>query len=394
MTSDNPKIEYMPNRQHRISFACLVLCGVMIAVLGVLVKLPSFLIQLLRPSFIFFGFFAIKKGFYSLGAVKWQIISIVYYTFILLFNPITSSVLTTYFSIVIFGIFFVCAVSITWNKGEIVLLLVSVVFACDIQSTGVLFSNPHLLTAGGNQHIDFLGSVLNRNPVAFAITPGVLSSLLILLNSKKGKLMRLFSMASFLLCSFLVFALGCRSAFLSAAGGSLLIMWQKTKEGNSAQERANRKVLLVILVLIVFFAAMNLASGNYSERLFDLNSDSGRQAIWDEAWALIDTKPIFGGGFDYWAATGHEMGTHNTFLTFMVSTGWVGGVLLGMLFIAVGVEILKSKNLIPMAFFVETLAHSWSEPGLDYYAYIPLIIALIITRYIQHQRKDICGLFI
>ena len=54
MTVDNPKIEYMHNRQHRVSLVCLVLCGIFMLVLGVLPKIPSAVTQVLRPIFLFF----------------------------------------------------------------------------------------------------------------------------------------------------------------------------------------------------------------------------------------------------------------------------------------------------------------------------------------------------
>ena len=87
------------------------------------------------------------------------------------------------------------------------------------------------------------------------------------------------------------------------------------------------------------------------------------------------------------------MGTHNTFLTFMVSTGWIGGILLGLFLIAAVFEMLKTRNLIPVAFMAEVLLHSWAEPGMDYYAYIPLTLAFIITRYLQYQSNNLERIF-
>lgn len=393
MRKEELKIEYSTYTPRRISFACIVLCAILFAVLGVLPKISPSVTQVFRPIFIFFGFFAVVKGFYPLRSVKWQIVIIVYFTIILFSNPITGTAVTTYISMALFGAFYIIAVSIPWNKKEIALIFFVVVLACDIQALLVLYSNPHLLTAGGNQHISFLGVELNRNPVAFAITPGVLSSLLMFMYGKGSRLRTVFSGGSFLLCAFLVFALGCRSAFLSAVAGTILIMWQKTREGINAKDRFRRRVMLLVLVIIVFFAAFNLAAGNYSERLFDLEDDSGRQAIWDEAWKLIDAKPLFGGGFDYWESTGHQMGTHNTFLTFMVSGGWTAGILLGILYFALITEVLKGKNLMTLAFLVEALAHTWTEPGMDYYAYIPMIMSLVLVRYLKKHDHNITSIF-
>lgn len=396
MQNETPRIEHRGYTQQRISFVCVVLCAILFAVLGVLPKIPASITQVFRPIFIFFSFFVIRRGFYPLGAAKWQIVNLVYYTIILISNPITSTAITIYISIVLFGFFFICAVSIPWNKREIALLFFVVVLACDIQVLGILYSNPHLLTSGGNQHIYFLGVQLNRNPVAFAITPGVLSSLFILLYGKgKGLSLRtVFSAVSFLLCSYLVFALGCRSAFLSAVVGALLIMWQKTKDGRNSQDRFSRRVFLLIFVLLVLFLALNLASGNYSERLFDLKNDSGRDEIWEYAWTLIDAKPVFGGGFDYWAEGGLDMGTHNSVITIILYSGYVGGALLIIFLIALLAECLKVRNLVPLAYLAEMLYHTYSESSMDYYAYIPMILAFVLLRYMKYRNKDLYTLFI
>lgn len=393
MQKEELKIEYSTYTPRRISFACIVLCAILFAVLGVLPKISPSVTQVFRPIFIFFGFFAVVKGFYPLRSVKWQIVIIVYFTIILFSNPITGTAVTAYISMVLFGVFYIIAVSIPWNKKEIALIFFVIVLACDIQALLVLYSNPHLLTAGGNQHISFLGVELNRNPVAFAITPGVLSSLLMFMYGKGSRLRTVFSGGSFLLCAFLVFALGCRSAFLSAVAGTILIMWQKTREGINAKDRFRRRVMLLVLVIIVFFAAFNLAAGNYSERLFDLEDDSGRQAIWDEAWKLIDAKPIFGGGFDYWHESDVDMGTHNSIITVMLYSGYVGAAILIVFIFAVFVECIKVNNFVPIAFLAEMVMHTYTESSMDYYAYIPLIMAMIVQRFLKYHSNDLNELF-
>lgn len=143
-------------------------------------------------------------------------------------------------------------------------------------------------------------------------------------------------------------------------------------------------MIAVVLILVVLFSSMLVSQGTFASRLFDFGDDdsgSGRDVLWDEAWELIDEKPVFGGGFDYWADTGHSMGTHNAFLTFMVSTGWIGGILLGAFLLQMLIAALKTRNLIPLGFAAEIVTHTWTEPGMDYFAYIPLILTFILAEY-------------
>ena len=191
-----------------------------------------------------------------------------------------------------------------------------------------------------------------------------------------------------------MFALACRSAFVSLALGIVLIVWQATNDIKGQQKRLFVKISIVLVALLVVQAAYVLAQGTNSERLFNLNDDSGRGRLWDKAWDMIDENPVFGGGFDYWGDnSGESFGTHNTFLTIMVMSGYVGVILFALFLIAVFLDLLGVRNLIPLAFLMELLMHSYTESGMDYYAYIPLILALVLARYISYQSDDITSLF-
>ena len=396
---DNQRLQQNSYIGHRISFACLVLCGILALILGVQPKLPSSVTQLLRPAFIAICLLTLHLGgYYKLGAAKYQLLNLAYFTIIFFIFPIHSNAIMTYVSILLFILFFIFAANRKWSRKEIALILLAVVIACDIQALLILYSNPGLLRIGGSSHLDFLGVTVNRNPVAFAITPGTLCGMFVFLygGNRKSVFSKLFYLMSCLVCSFAVFALGCRSAFLSAAAGLTCIVWQKTRDGVNYKEIFNRRVFAIMIILLVVFTAYKVSAGTYSERLFDFSDasdDSGRDVLWEEAWNCIDENPVFGNGFGYWEESGHEMGTHNTFLTFMVSTGWVGGILLGWFLLMSLIEILKTRNLIPLSFMAELLLHSWTEPLMDYYAYVPLILAFILARYLQHKSNDLRTIF-
>lgn len=387
------------SRDYTVSFVCIVLSAILMLVLGVLPKIPSGITKLLRPAFIALCLITVQNSrYYKLGATKYHIVNLAYYTIIFLSFPINSETMESYISIMLFIFFFIFAANRQWTKRELFIILTVVIVACDIQSIILLTNNPGMLKNSSSQHLDFLGAVVNRNSPAYAITAGAFCGMFLLLYDryKKSLIKDMFYLVSCLLCSFTIFAIGCRGAFVGAAVGLFCIMWQKTRDAGDYRERFWERVFAMVLVLVVLFTAMNISEGTYSSRLFDFGeeaSDSGRDELWDAAWVLINEKPVFGGGFDYWTSTGHVMGTHNTFLTFMVSTGWVGGILLGFFLLMALLEMFKTRNLIPLAFMATFFMHSWAEPGMDYYAYVPLILAFVITRYLQYKNKDLQTLF-
>lgn len=383
----------------RVSFTCIVLCGVLGLVLGFLAKLPSAVTQLFRPAFIVMSLITLKNSkYYKMGAAKTHIISLIYYTAILFGFAITRSTVFTYISIALYIVFFALAGNRVWTKKEIRLIFVTVTLACTVQSIIMLYCNPGVFRNSGSAHVDFLGVSINRNSVAFAVAPGSICGMFLLLYDryKKSYFKDAVYLLCCLICSFALFSLACRSAFFAAAGGLTCVVWQKARDAHSKQERFSRKVIAVFLILLVLFSSMFVAQGTFSSRLFDFKdseSGSGRDTLWEEAWELIDEKPVFGGGFDYWSDTGHRMGTHNAFLTFMVSSGWVGGILLGAFLLQVLIAALRTRNLIPLGFAAEIVTHSWTEPGMDYFAYIPLIMTFILIRYLNYQSKDFSMIF-
>ena len=175
---------------------------------------------------------------------------------------------------------------------------------------------------------------------------------------------------------------------MSVAVGAVLIMWQTTIDKGDYRKRFTSRAAIIAIFMIAFASAYFLAQGTSSERLFDMDDDSGRSTLWDKAWELIDEKPILGGGFDYWSEnSGEELGTHNTLLTIMVMSGYIGGILFLIFMVAALLDLLKARNLIPLAFLGELAMHSYTESGMDYYAYIPLIISFIIGRYLTYNTK-------
>lgn len=371
-----------------VSPLCRFLCIILFCVLGILPVIPSAVTQLFRPLFILLCLlWKDEKGAYPLLSNKWRAVSIAIYTVVLLVHPITSNARTTYISIETFILFYIFATSRMWSKKEIYYLLLTVIIACDIHGFVSFISNAGLLHVGSSQHIEFFNYIENRNPVAFALVPGVYSGLFLLFFYKNEKLFkRIIYIGSIVLCAYCVLALGCRSAFYSAVAGGVLIMWEWTKLNNST-DRFFKVLVLVILGFIVLQIVLSVVGDSYSARLFSFGKegrDTGRSDIWEDAWQLIKQKPVFGGGFDYWVSN-HPMGTHNTFLLVLLYAGFIGATVFGLFTLSLLKEVWDVRSAVPLAFLSEVLFHCMSETTFDYYAHIPLILGVVILRFLQFQ---------
>lgn len=87
------------------------------------------------------------------------------------------------------------------------------------------------------------------------------------------------------------------------------------------------------------------------------------------------------------------MGTHNSFLTTMLYSGFVGGGLLALFFLSLLLSALKTKNYLSISFWIEAFMHSMTEGSLDYYAYIPLVLASITLLFGQSHRNGVASIF-
>lgn len=376
----------------KISLPCLILCAIFVLITAILRLLPSSLSQTFRPIFILACILFSQNYRYKLTAEKWQLIIIAYLGVVLFANTLTSIAIVTYVSILLFGLFFVAASTRIWSKREIRFILYSLVIATLILSAIVLISNPNLITTGADK-VYFLSQKMNRNTFGFAVVPGTLCLEIILLYSNAGKQKKALGTIALLLYAYTVIALSCRSAVISVFLGSVLIYWHYTAEFYEGRNRRKKRfgffALLIVAVIVLYFALQNTTGS----RLFDLKNDTGRALLREAAMELVVEKPVFGGGFDYWADSGQTLATHNTLLTYMVASGYVGGALLAIFIISMLLECIKARNFISLAFLVELICHTLTESGMDYYAYIPMVLAYIILRYTQNSSHDIGGIF-
>jgi O-antigen ligase len=197
-----------------------------------------------------------------------------------------------------------------------------------------------------------------------------------------------------LFCGAVLLLLGCRSAFYSAVLGMFCLAWEQVRMTRTPGQRLVRRFLILIFILFAFTVILRTGFGN--ARLFEFtgeNIDTGRAELWERARELIAKKPVFGGGFTYWEQSGNTMGTHNSFYTIMLFGGVTAGVLLVMMLCSIIYELYSENFFLLFAFMIQALLHSYTESGMDYYAYFPMIFAVILQRYLAYQDKDLRSVF-
>lgn len=388
LNNDVQKPRYV---KQSISVACVFLAFLIFVILGFLPVAPEPLVKSLKPVFLVICVLNYRNS-YRFGYEKWFVLLHVYLLIIWLANLETNSSISDYVSMLLFLLFFLFAGLRMWNSREIRFIVRSIFYACLLYSALVLGSNGGLIHAGGSQHISFLSHTLNRNSSAFAVTPGVICSAFLLFYDRQSPFERFIYGIGFVICFYTVIGLSCRSAFLSASSGTFLVVWQATKKSGNSGQQFLLRLLFVFVVVCVLGIGMRALEGTDSARIFDY-SDTGRDDLWEAAWDLIHAKPIFGGGFTYWSDSGQVMSPHNTFLNIMMISGYVGGAILGLAVLSMMMECLRAGNIIALAFSMEMLFHSISEAGLDYFAYIPLILTSILLRCSEYQSKDLSKIF-
>ena len=147
-------------------------------------------------------------------------------------------------------------------------------------------------------------------------------------------------------------AIGSRGAFILSLGYLFFTrLWGKV----SIIRIALYSVVLLIVVWVFMDPLINLLSDLFSSigirsrtlRLIQsdelISYDSGREQIAETAWMLIDQRPIFGSGL--WADR-QFMGTycHNIFRELFVDFGYVGGILIIIVFSLVQIRIFKKLS--------------------------------------------------
>jgi O-antigen ligase len=160
--------------------------------------------------------------------------------------------------------------------------------------------------------------------------------------------------------------------------------------------------LATLFIMTVDFVALaqDLGLERYL-RLQDIESGSGRVHAWEFALELIEKNPIVGCGFaceEYnylyrmnfrLLVTGHQGGVHNSYLAYLINTGFVGSILYFGFLVAI-FRFMKSYRItIPIAvsFAMSAMFESWLFSSLNPFHILLLII--MVWFLVDSQTQDL-----
>lgn len=378
-----------------LSFSCIVISAVFFAVLSqFLILRAESITPLFRPLIIICVFFLFsQRGYLPNSVSKIALISAAYELLVLLFEMNSGNSASDLFrsgsAVILYLLMcsFVCAAP--WNGRELRLILLSIFFGCF--ACAVVFSVSNNLANIHYSELNMLGVRVNRNKNAYAFALGTLLGIVYYTRSPKA-FIRLLSLGMTALMGYCVLYSQCRGAFFCLVLSVFILTLGKSME---VRKRYGSIYLLYILLYIGgFIIAYYLLKNSDLSRLVDAESTSGREDGIEAAWQMfLDSDlrgKLFGNGFMYESSHSDSIGAHLVYATFLVSSGIVGAALIFFLFLA---GLRRIKTTIPLSLLGFAFTRTLFE-GMDYYIYIPLILAVILYHYQRFNRRFVRELFI
>lgn len=328
----------------------------------------------------------VKRGVVHSGTRAFALTAAVYCALVVLLNDINSKELLNGGAVVLYLLMFATVIGTPWNRREISFII----FACFIGAfvcAVVLFTyNPITdFHAALNGDLTFMGGTVNRNRNTYAFSVGtIIGTLYLMYGKRKPKLLVL------LMTAFLAYGVAysqCRGSFYCLVAAELVIIGGRIL--SIGKKNAGKALLYTLAVIALCIIGYILLKNSELSRLVDGESTSGREVGIKNAWEMFATSDlfgkIFGNGYLYEAAHSDTIGAHMVFAAYLVSTGIIGCGLIIMIFIS---SMLRIRSNAAWAFLVFAFIRCFFE-GLDYYIYIPLILAHIINNYsLIYGRKE------
>lgn len=379
----------------QISLGCVVVCTVFFVVLSQIVfqVVPDWTSRLFRPVIIFLLFVQMAKH----GAVSYpaRALSLLWAVYCLAVVAMTSwqrENLMLGSANALYALMFFTVAGTKWNCREIRWILMACFFAAVICATVLLFSNPFMdFSQAVDGHVKLFYQEYNRNLNAYCYAIGAVLGLTYLVHGKNVP-----RFVVFICFSVVIYALlysQCRGAFLCANVGMVISLYGKYVEIRKVDRL--RYIVLVISTILGMIVLWYLIKNSSLSRLIDGESTSGRDEGIRRAlhmYSEMDSfEKIFGAGFTYEESqlkTG-QLGAHFVYATYLIATGVVGLVILILFYLS----CLKTiRGYVPYAFAILALLRTCFE-GMDYYIYIPLLLAFVISQCAQKNEMTPSDLF-
>ncbi len=375
-----------------ISLGCIVASLTFFLVLSqfLILRVPEIVTNLFRPIVIIVLFFEMhKRGEIRGRARNFALITALYLIFLLPFlGYFNADELKDGIGRVLYLLMFFFIVGTPWSKREIQFILSAVFLGCFACTVVFMLSN-NMTDYSQSEGIDLLGITVNRNKNAYAFAIG--SALGIVYFLKNRGVVRVIVTAMTAMIGYCLLYSQCRGAFFCAVLAMALII---LGELSGLRKRGNSNYFIAVVLFVGFcIASYYLIKNSELSRLVDTDSTSGRDEGIEYALDLFRSSDlfskVFGHGYLFEAENTAGAISHSVFTNYLLATGIVGAVLVILMFV---MSFLEVRGRIAFSLLAMASLRLFFEL-LDYYIYVPLILAFIISRYSHGEGNREVSLF-
>ena len=375
-----------------LSLGCVVASLTFFLVLSqfLILRVPSIITNIFRPVIIVVLFIEMHRRGEIRGRTRSvALLTALYLSFLLLFlGYFNSDEIKDGVGRILYLLMFFFIVGTPWTKKEIRIIITSVFLGCFACALVFMLSN-NMTDYSQSEGIELLGITVNRNKNAYAFAIGSALGLVFFLRNRG--VVRVIVMIMTAMIGYCLLYSQCRGAFFCAV---MAMAWFVLGELRDLKRRGSNHYLLFLILFILFcVVSYYLIKNSELSRLVDTDSTSGRDEGIEHALELFRASDMFSNvfGHGYLYETENTFGaiSHSVFTNYLLATGIIGAGLIVLIFLMSFLEIHGSiaSSLLAMGtlrLFFELL---------DYYIYVPLILAFIISRYSHGERSREAKLF-
>ena len=313
------------------------------------------------------------------------IFSILCYFAALVGHQVTTSSVIEFVSTALYMLMFLFTTIVNFKMNDIKFILKCTFYASLVFAIISMVSNPMMGSDIKRSSMNFLYTNINGNLIPYAILPGFVVGLQVLVYGTTHKKVRV--TIALLIMLYSIFLPATRGAFLVL----LLILFFTFYEYIKAfvQKKKFFRLLMFTSFLIVLVNIFEfILPGSVSGRLLNINSysdTSGRTMIYSVAWDIARQNLLLGSGFSEWSSN-YTFAVHNMYLELLVSTGILGTFLVVAIVIN---SIVIMKNNILYAILSISIVESLVETSGAYTFWIPIILSTIIINYCKRENCSV-----
>ena len=264
-----------------------------------------------------------------------------------------------------------------WNRKEIQMIIYASFLATFVCAVVFFFSNNMLDFS--DHDLRFMGVFVNRNKNAYTFALGIILGRSYLAFGRGRNRLIVFLMIVFE--GYCLLYSKCRGAFIGVFITACIVALFRVIR----MQRDNNPYLVfyVLFFITACIAGYFLIKYSAFSRLVDSENLSGRDDGIQHAWQLFRQAPllgkIFGNGLLYESQHTEGIGVHLAYLSYLLEAGIVGALLLVMIFFT---AVKNIHGEIQWTLFILAFSRTFFE-GMDYYIFIPLILAICVSNYVR-----------